>query len=234
MCGVEVVKDKATKEWFPADFGLGAKLTNAMLDRGLTTRVRSEVICLAPPLNTDESILDDIVDLADEQKVTIRQISRGRFDAMARTEGAQGVLATAAPLRPVELDDLLGDDGGKPFLLLLDGITDPGNLGAILRTAECAGVTGVVLPRHRAAHVTPTVAKAAAGIEKSGGIHSLRHAYACHQLEAGLPIYQLQRLLGHQSIKSTLRYVHWRPNDPEVRGPQDLIGALPGQEVSHG
>jgi 23S rRNA (guanosine2251-2'-O)-methyltransferase len=50
-----------------------------------------------------------------------------------------------------------------PFLLLLDGVTDPGNLGAVLRTAEGAGVTGVVLPRHRAAHITPTVTKAAAG-----------------------------------------------------------------------
>ena len=46
---------------------------------------------------------------------------------------------------------------------MLDGVTDPHNLGALLRSAECAGVTGVVLPRHRAAHVTPTVAKVAAG-----------------------------------------------------------------------
>jgi integrase/recombinase XerD len=80
-------------------------------------------------------------------------------------------------------------------------------------------------------------AKAAAGIEKVGGIHSLRHAYATHQLEAGLPVHQLQHLLGHQSIKSTLRYVHWRPNDPETPGPRDLLGALaqmPEREVCHG
>ena len=51
----------------------------------------------------------------------------------------------------------------RPFLLACDGITDPGNLGALLRTAECAGVTGVLLPRHRAVHVTPAVTKAAAG-----------------------------------------------------------------------
>ena len=53
--------------------------------------------------------------------------------------------------------------GGAPFLLAVDGVTDPGNLGALLRTAACAGVSGVVLPRHRSVHVTPTVAKAAAG-----------------------------------------------------------------------
>ena len=110
-------------------------------------------------------ILDDIIDLADEQKVTSRELSRSKFESMTRTDGAQGVLAMAQPLRPTPLDELLRPerDGTPPFILLLDGITDPGNLGAILRTAECAGVTGVVLPRHRAAHITPTVAKTAAG-----------------------------------------------------------------------
>ena len=112
-------------------------------------------------------ILDDIVDLADEHRVTIRRISRGKFDSLTRTESAQGVFAVAAPLEPATLEDLVepseARSGTRPFLLLLDGVTDPGNLGAVLRTAECAGVTGVVLPRHRAAHVTPTVTKAAAG-----------------------------------------------------------------------
>ena len=63
MHGIEVVKDKATKEWFEPEFGLGGKLTKALLDRGLSTRVRSEVICNAPPLSTDESILDEMVDI---------------------------------------------------------------------------------------------------------------------------------------------------------------------------
>jgi 23S rRNA (guanosine2251-2'-O)-methyltransferase len=127
------------------------------------TRRTREVI-LAGDLDA-APILDEIIDLADEAKVTITEISRAKFESMTRTEGSQGVMALAQPLRPTELHDLLtpGFDGAKPFLLLLDGITDPGNLGAILRTAECAGVTGVVLPRHRAAHITPTVAKAAAG-----------------------------------------------------------------------
>ena len=53
--------------------------------------------------------------------------------------------------------------GRVPFLLVLDGITDPHNLGALLRSAECAGVTGIVLPRHRSAHLSPTVTKVAAG-----------------------------------------------------------------------
>jgi 23S rRNA (guanosine2251-2'-O)-methyltransferase len=110
-------------------------------------------------------IIDDIIDLADENKVRIREVGRNKFESMARTEAPQGVLALAAPLREYEMDDLVKPDprGNRPFLLLLDGVTDPGNLGALLRTAECAGVTGVVLPRHRAAHVTPTVTKTAAG-----------------------------------------------------------------------
>jgi 23S rRNA (guanosine2251-2'-O)-methyltransferase len=125
---------------------------------------RTREVVLAGDLDP-APILDEIIDLADEAKVTITEISRAKFESMTRSEASQGVMALAQPLRPTPLDDLLtpGFDGTKPFLLLLDGITDPGNLGAILRTAECAGVTGIVLPRHRAAHITPTVAKAAAG-----------------------------------------------------------------------
>jgi integrase/recombinase XerD len=74
-------------------------------------------------------------------------------------------------------------------------------------------------------------AKAAAGITKDGGIHALRHAYATHQLEAGLPVHQLQRLLGHRPIQTTLRYVHWIPGHQEGQGAKDLIADL---EVTHG
>ncbi len=63
MAGVEIVADKSTKQWFDADFGLGAKLTKALMSRGLYTRVRSEVICLAPPLTTETSTLDEMVEI---------------------------------------------------------------------------------------------------------------------------------------------------------------------------
>ncbi len=75
-----------------------------------------------------------------------------------------------------------------------------------------------------------TLAKRKAGITKDGGIHSLRHAYATHLLEAGLPIHRLQRLMGHRNLQSTLRYVHWVPGDCEGDGDFDLIPAL---EVDH-
>ncbi len=107
-------------------------------------------------------ILDDIIDLADEQKIPIRELARGKFDSETHTQSSQGVMAKAAPLPDYTVEELL-EDSRTPFLLLLDGVTDPGNVGALLRTAECAGITGVILPKHRAAHITPTVTKTAAG-----------------------------------------------------------------------
>ena len=72
-----------------------------------------------------------------------------------------------------------------------------------------------------------TRAKRAAGIDKQGGIHALRHAYATHQLEAGMPVYQLQKLLGHQNIRTTLRYVHWLPHYQSDGGRgADLVNGL--------
>jgi 23S rRNA (guanosine2251-2'-O)-methyltransferase len=109
-------------------------------------------------------IVGDIVELAESERVPVREVGRSRFFAEARCEAPQGVLAKAAPLEETPLEELArGTRSTPPFLLALDGVTDPGNLGAVLRSAECAGVTGIVLPRHRAVHVTPTVTKAAAG-----------------------------------------------------------------------
>jgi 23S rRNA (guanosine2251-2'-O)-methyltransferase len=113
----------------------------------------------------DAGVIADIVDLAADQRVPVVEVSRRKLDAQARSEAPQGVLAKANPLPEAELDDLARTTKGgpAPFLVAVDGVTDPGNLGALLRSAEGAGVSGVILPKHRAVHVTPTVAKAAAG-----------------------------------------------------------------------
>ena len=112
----------------------------------------------------DAPVLEDIFDLARQLNVPVRELGRAKLSTVARTDSHQGVIATAAPLQSVDIDELLEvRDGVQPFLLAADGVTDPGNLGALLRTAECAGVTGIVLPRHRAVHVSPAVTKAAAG-----------------------------------------------------------------------
>ena len=109
-------------------------------------------------------VLRDINELAKRARVSVRYVSRRALEAEARTDGPQGVLAHAQALPEWDFDDLCqGQGAGAPFLLAFDGVTDPQNLGALLRSAEGAGVTGAVLPRHRTAHVTPAVTKAAAG-----------------------------------------------------------------------
>jgi len=103
----------------------------------------------------------EVASLASAAGVPLRRVNRARLDAEARTDAPQGVLAHAQALPESDLAGLCA--APRPFLLVVDGVTDPHNLGALLRTAEVGGATGAVLARHRAAHVTPTVTKAAAG-----------------------------------------------------------------------
>jgi 23S rRNA (guanosine2251-2'-O)-methyltransferase len=103
--------------------------------------------------------LDEIMTLAERAGVPVRMTSR--LESLARTEAPQGVIARADPLPAAVDDDLFAEPGA--FLVALDGVTDPRNLGAILRSAEGAGATGLLLPRRGAVHVTPAVTKAAAG-----------------------------------------------------------------------
>ena len=112
----------------------------------------------------ESAVLAEIADLAAERRVPVRETSRRKLRDRALTESPQGVIASAAEIRPVPLEDLVQPHrGSTPLLIAADGVTDPGNLGAILRTAEVAGATGVVLGRHRAASLTPAAVKAAAG-----------------------------------------------------------------------
>jgi len=112
----------------------------------------------------ESDVIGDIVDIARSQRVRIEDVNRKRLDMAARSEAPQGVIAWAAPLPETPFEEMIKRRPGRtPFLVALDGVTDPGNLGAIIRSADGAGVSGVVLPRHRAVHITPTAAKAAAG-----------------------------------------------------------------------
>jgi len=103
----------------------------------------------------------ELARLAEDAGVPVRPVTAVRLASRARSEVPQGVIAWAAPVPNVGVDELLGDV--NPFILVVDGVTDPGNLGAILRSAETAGVTGVVVPTPRAAGLGPTTLKAAAG-----------------------------------------------------------------------
>lgn len=109
-------------------------------------------------------VIDDIRELAADSRVQVLDVPRKKIEQTARSEAPQGVIAFGAPLPEADFDELLVARGGvKPFLVALDGVTDPGNLGALLRCCDGAGVTGVILPKHRSVHITPTAAKAAAG-----------------------------------------------------------------------
>ncbi len=112
----------------------------------------------------ENEVVGDIVELARHERVQVLDVSRRKLDAAARSEAPQGVIAFAAPLPEADFAGMIKRRPGRaPFLVAVDGVTDPGNLGALLRCCDGAGVDGVVLPRHRAVHVTPTTAKAAAG-----------------------------------------------------------------------
>jgi 23S rRNA (guanosine2251-2'-O)-methyltransferase len=109
----------------------------------------------------DAPLVAEILQLAEAANVRIRRVPADQIERRARTGAPQGVVAFAAPVPTADLDDLFGDP--RAFLVALDGVTDPQNLGAVMRSAETAGATGIVLPTHRAVGLTPTVAKAAAG-----------------------------------------------------------------------
>lgn len=110
--------------------------------------------------------LRDILDTARQRGIPVQPVDARRLDDLAHGVSHQGVAALTAAQPLVDLDDLLDvarARGEAPLLIVLDGVEDPHNLGAVIRTAEAAGAHGVVVPRRRAAGLTPAVARAAAG-----------------------------------------------------------------------
>ena len=110
--------------------------------------------------------INKIIALAKQKKVIINEISRAKLNQMSQTENNQGVIAIVPPFEYCDIDDILVFAKSKdenPFILILDEIEDPHNLGSIIRTAETAGVHGIIIPKRRAAGVNSTVAKVSAG-----------------------------------------------------------------------
>ena len=106
----------------------------------------------------------EIVQKAKEQKVQIQLVEKNRLDAIAPNH--QGLIAFSSAYQYSTVEDILeyaDQKGEKPFLIILDGITDPHNLGAIMRTAECTGAHGIIIPQHRSAGLSPSAVKASAG-----------------------------------------------------------------------
>lgn len=113
-----------------------------------------------------EGSIKEIIAVAKEKGVNIQYWDRSKLDSIARGIRHQGVLAQVAPVQYAELEDILQvakDRNEPPFIVLLDELEDPHNLGAILRTADAAGVHGVLIPKHRSCPLSATVAKTSAG-----------------------------------------------------------------------
>lgn len=107
-----------------------------------------------------------ILAIAKERKIIVTEMERNKLNQIAQTPNNQGVIAIVPPYDYCEVDDILEEAKRKnemPFILILDGIEDPHNLGSIIRTAETAGVHGIIIPKRRAASVNSTVSKVSAG-----------------------------------------------------------------------
>ena len=117
--------------------------------------------------------LREIVNLARDNNIIIQETAREKLDELCMPFGHggkpgnhQGIVARVPGAEYVEIDDILNiarERGEQPFILLLDGITDPYNLGSVIRSAECAGVHGIVIPKRRSASLTASVVKVSAG-----------------------------------------------------------------------
>lgn len=110
--------------------------------------------------------INKILASAKEHKVIVTEVERSKINSMSQTDNNQGVIAIVPPFNYCEVDDILNlakEKNEDPFIIILDGIEDPHNLGSIIRTAETAGVHGIIIPKRRAAQVNSTVNKVSAG-----------------------------------------------------------------------
>ena len=107
-----------------------------------------------------------IISIAKERKIPITEVDRSKLNKISQTQNHQGVIAIVPPFNYCEVYEILelaNEKNEQPFILILDGIEDPHNLGSIIRTAETAGVHGIIIPKRRSATVNSTVSKVSAG-----------------------------------------------------------------------
>ena len=113
-----------------------------------------------------EGSIKKILAMAKENKVIIQEVDRHKLDEMSESHAHQGVIAITSDYRYYDLEEILEiprQNGEDPFFIILDGITDPHNLGSIIRTADAVGAHAVIIPKRRSVQITPIVAKASAG-----------------------------------------------------------------------
>ena len=116
--------------------------------------------------NRRDKRIEELIYLARKKGVYVQYADKSQLDRMSAGVNHQGVIALVESYNYAQLDEVLQlarDRGEAPFILILDGLEDPQNLGSIIRTAECAGVHGIVIPRHGSAEVSQGVVRASAG-----------------------------------------------------------------------
>ncbi len=126
----------------------------------------NKLVILNTKQNMANNTINKIIKLAKEKKVLIKYLEKTAFLKLPSTENHQGVLMFIAPYSYKDVFEIVKkvkEEGRKPFLIILDGITDLHNLGAIIRTAECVGVDGIIIPKNRSAYINQTVIKTSAG-----------------------------------------------------------------------
>ena len=169
--------------------------------------------------------INKIIAIAKEKKVVLIEKDKNQMDEIAQTNNYQGVIATVPPFEYCEIDDILNTAKERKedaFVLILDGIEDPHNLGSIIRTAETAGVHGVIISKRRAVQVNATVNKASAGAVEHMNIARVTNITECIQKlkEAGLWI------CGTDVNTETYYY------NQDLRGPLGIVIGNEGKGIS--
>lgn len=114
--------------------------------------------------SSKDKVFNDIIALAKQNKVKLQFVSNDVLDRESVTKKHQGLIAIVDEFKYSEVDEILQDNkNAQPFILILDGVEDPHNLGSIIRVCECLGVSGVIIPKNRACGVNETVIKTSAG-----------------------------------------------------------------------
>ncbi len=110
--------------------------------------------------------INKIIGIAKDRNIVIQHVDKNKLDSLSEGNAHQGVVALVTSYNYVDIEDILNrakERNQPPFVVILDGLEDPHNLGSIIRTAECAGVHGIIIPKRRSAQVNQTVYKSSAG-----------------------------------------------------------------------
>ena len=156
-------KEKKIKEDFDKIFDDQVEGRNAVLELLESDRDVNKIYVTK---GERQGSINKIIAIANEKKIIVVEKDKNQMDQMAGSENYQGVIAIVPPYKYSEVEDILNlakERGEEPFIIILDGIEDTHNLGAIIRTAETAGVHGIIIPKRRAASVNSTVSKVASG-----------------------------------------------------------------------